>query len=127
MCHYSLSTSVQTRTRGVLVASSEGPCKAALFSTKTQESFFRAQLSARIALRAHRLLDLPAFLLATGADSEMHLSYLPGLLSLLTASGRYVEELVKVFYAILWIDLDHHWMRLRFERKDVTLHASQIC
>jgi type II secretory pathway pseudopilin PulG len=62
------------------------------FSTRIQESFYRAQLSAQIALRAHRLLDLPAFLLAAGADSEVHLSYLPGLLTLLTTSGRYVEE-----------------------------------
>jgi hypothetical protein len=103
------------------------PAAAALFSTRTQESFFQAQLSAHIALRAHRLLDLPAFLLAVGADSEVHLSYLSGLLSLLTVSGRYIEEWVRVFYAIVWIDPDHQWMRFRFEREDVTLHASQIC
>jgi hypothetical protein len=65
-----------------------------LFSTSIQESFFRAQMSAQIALRAHQLLDLPAFLLADGADSEVHLSYLPGLLTLLTTSGIYVEEWV---------------------------------
>jgi hypothetical protein len=53
------------------------PAAADLFSTKTQESFFRAQLSAQFALRAHRLLDLPAFMLASGADSEVHLSCLP--------------------------------------------------
>jgi hypothetical protein len=64
-----------------------------LFSNRTQESF-RAQLSAQIGLRAHQLLDLPAFLLAAGANSEVHLSYLPGLLSLLTMSGRYIEEWV---------------------------------
>jgi hypothetical protein len=66
----------------------------ALFSIRTQESFFWAQLSAQIALRAHRLLDLPAFLLAASADLEVHLSYLLGLLSLLTTSGRYIEEWV---------------------------------
>jgi hypothetical protein len=70
------------------------PAAADLFSTRIQESFFRAQMSAQIALCAHRLLDLPAFLLAAGADSEVHLSYLPVLLSLLTTSGRYVEERV---------------------------------
>jgi hypothetical protein len=74
----------------------------------------------------HRLLDLPAFLLAAGADSEVHLTYLPGHLSLLTTSGRYVEEWVRVFYATVWIDPDHHWMRFRFEREDVTIHVSQI-
>jgi hypothetical protein len=52
------------------------PAAADPFSTRIQESFYRAQLSAQIALRAHRLLDLPAFLLAAGADSEVHLSYL---------------------------------------------------
>jgi hypothetical protein len=89
-------------------------------------NFRGAQLSAQIALRAHQLLDLPAFLLAAGANLEVHLPYLPGLLSLLTASGRYIEEWVRVFYATLWIDPDCEWMRFRFEREDVTLHASQI-
>jgi hypothetical protein len=32
----------------------------------------------------------------------------------------------RVFYATVWIDPDHHWMRFRFEREDVTIHASQI-
>jgi hypothetical protein len=102
------------------------PAAADLFSTRIQESFFRAQMFAQIALRAHRLLDLHAFLLAAGADSKVHLSYLPELLTLLTTSGRYVEEWVRVFYASVWIDPDHQWMRFRFEREDVTLHASQI-
>jgi hypothetical protein len=65
-------------------------------------------------------------MLAVGADSVVHLSYLPGLLSLLTTSGRYIEEWVRVFYATVLIDPDHQWMRFRFEREDVTLHASQI-
>jgi hypothetical protein len=71
-------------------------------------------------------LHLPAFLLAAGVDSKVHLSYLPGFLTLLTTSGRYVEEWVRVFYALVWIDPDHQWMRFCFEREDVTIHASQI-
>jgi hypothetical protein len=102
------------------------PAAADLFSTRIHESFFQAHMSAQIALRAHRLLDLPAFLLAASADSEVHLSYLPWLLTLLTTSGRFVEEWARVFYASVWIDLDHQWMRFRFERDDVTIHASQI-
>jgi hypothetical protein len=102
------------------------PAATELFSTRIQESFFRAQLSAQIALRAHQLLDLPAFLLAAGADSEVHLSYLPELLTLLTTSGIYVEEWVRVFYASVWIDPNHQWMRFCFEREDATIHASQI-
>jgi hypothetical protein len=43
------------------------PAAVDLFSTRIQESFFRAQMSAQIALRAHRLLDLPAFLRAAAA------------------------------------------------------------
>jgi hypothetical protein len=96
------------------------PAATDLFSTRTQEYFFWAQLSAQIALRAHRLLDLPAFLLAVGANSEVHLSYPLGLLSLLTTSGRYIEEWVRVFYSIVWIDPDHQWMRFRFERERVS-------
>jgi hypothetical protein len=83
------------------------PTGADLFSTRIKESFFRAQMSAQIALRVHRLLDLPAFLLAAGADSEVHLSYLPRLLMLLTTSDNYVEEWIRVFYASIWIDPDH--------------------
>jgi hypothetical protein len=56
----------------------------------------------------------------------VHLSYLPGLLTLLTTSGRYVEEWVRVFYASVWIVPDQQRMRFHFEREDVTLHASQI-
>jgi hypothetical protein len=109
-----------------LLPAQRDPAVFDLFSTRIQESFFRAQMSAQIALRVHRLLDLPAFLLATGADSEVHLTYLPGLLTLLTTSDRYVEEWVRVFYATVWIDPDHHWMRFHFEREDVTITASQI-
>jgi hypothetical protein len=31
-----------------------------------------------------------------------------------------------VFYATVWIDPNHQWMRFRFERKDITLHNAQI-
>jgi hypothetical protein len=71
-------------------------------------------------------LDLPAFLSVAGAELEGHISYLLGLLSLLTFGGRYIEEWVKVFYATVWIDPDYQWLRFRFEREDVTLHATQI-
>lgn len=77
-------------------------------------------------MRAHRHLDLSAFLSATGAESEVHITYLLGLYSLLTFGGRYVEEWVRVFYAIVWIDPDHQWMRFGLEREDVTLHTAQI-
>jgi hypothetical protein len=100
------------------------PVAAPLFSTRTQESFFRAQMSGQIALRAHWKLDLSAFCSVAGAESEGHITYLPGLYSLLTFGGRYVEEWVRVFYATVWIDPNHQWMRFRFEREDITLHAA---
>jgi hypothetical protein len=71
-------------------------------------------------------LDLTAFRSAVGAESEGHITYLDGLYSLLTFGGRYVEEWIRVFYATVWIDPDHQWMRFRFERDYVTLHAAQI-
>jgi hypothetical protein len=46
--------------------------------------------------------------------------------TLLDFGGCYVEESVKVFYAIVWIDIDHQWMRFCFKRENVTLHANQI-
>jgi hypothetical protein len=30
------------------------------------------------------------------------------------------------FYASVWINPNHQWMRFHFEREDVTIHASQI-
>lgn len=38
--------------------------------------------------------------------------------------GLHIEQLVKVFYAIVWIDPDHKWIHLQLEGEDVTLHAS---
>jgi hypothetical protein len=73
------------------------PAAVPLFNTRTQESFFRV----------HQLLDLPVFLSVVSAESEGHLSYLPGFLSLLTSGGRYIEEWVRVFYATVWIDPYH--------------------
>jgi hypothetical protein len=83
------------------------------------------QLSAQIALRAHRHLDLTTFRSATGVESKGHITYLPGLYSLLTFGAIYVEQWVRVSYATVWIDPDYQWMRFRFECEDVTLHAAQ--
>jgi hypothetical protein len=63
------------------------PAVAPLFNTRTQESFFRAQLLAQIALRAHQHLDLSSFCTAADAESEGHITYLQGLYSLMTFGG----------------------------------------
>jgi hypothetical protein len=102
------------------------PAAAPLFSTRTQESFYRAQLTVQIALRAHQQLDLIAFRSASGSEVEGHITYPPGLYSLLTFGGRYIEEWVSVFYATVWIDPDHQRMRFCFERENVTIHTTQI-
>lgn len=102
------------------------PAAAPLFSTRTQESFYRAQLIVQIALRAHQRLDLTAFRSTSGLEVEGHITYPPSLYSLLTFGGRYIEEWVSVFYATVWIDPDHQRMRFRFERENVTIHTAQI-
>lgn len=38
----------------------------------------------------------------------------------------HVEQWVRVFYATVWIHLDHEWFRFKFEGWDMTLQASQI-
>jgi hypothetical protein len=83
-------------------------------------------MSAQIALRAYQCLDLTAFCTAADAELEGHITYLPGLYSLLTFGDRYVEEWVRVFYATVWIDPNCQWMRFWFEHEDVTLHVAQI-
>jgi hypothetical protein len=50
---------------------------------------------------------MEALHVAVGVEVESHITYLPGLSTLFDFGGRYVEEWVKVFYAIVWIDLDH--------------------
>jgi hypothetical protein len=44
---------------------------------------------------------------AVGSKVEGHITYLPGLYTLLTFGRRYVEEWVQVFYATVWIDPNH--------------------
>jgi hypothetical protein len=102
------------------------PTAAPPFRTRTQESFFMAHLYAQVALRAHQRLDLTAFRSVSGAESKGHITYLPGLYSLLTFGGRYVEEWLRVFYATVWVDPYNQLMRFKFECEDVTLHAVQI-
>jgi hypothetical protein len=110
--------SVQTRTHGVLATCSEGPYSGRFVQHQNSGVVLSSSDVSQIALRVHRLLDLPAYLLAPGADSEVHLSYLRGLLTLLSTSDIYVKEWVRVFYASVWIDPGHQWMRFRFERED---------
>jgi hypothetical protein len=68
---------------------------------RVASNLYRAQLTAQIALRAHCRLDLIAFRTTTSSEVEGHITYLPGLYSLLTFGGRYVEEWVRVFYATI--------------------------
>jgi hypothetical protein len=75
------------------------PSAAPLFSTRTQESFYLAQLIAQIALRAHCRLGLTVFCSVANSKVEGHITYLPNMYSLLTFGGRYIEEWVRVFYA----------------------------
>jgi hypothetical protein len=68
------------------------PAISPLFSTQTQESFYIAQQTAQIALRAHRRLDMTALHETAGSDIEGHITYLPSLSTLLDFGVLCIEE-----------------------------------
>ena len=107
-----------------MVASSKGPCGCASLQYQDSGVLLLGTTDNSDCLASAPAFGFICFSTAAGADSEGHLTYQIGLLSLLTMCGRYVEEWVRVFYAIVRIDPDHQWMRFRFEREDATLHAS---
>jgi hypothetical protein len=83
------------------------PTASPLFSTQTHESYYSAQLTAQIALRARRRLDMAALRTIVGSKVEGHITYLSDLYSFLTFGGHYVEEWVHMFYTTVWINPDH--------------------
>jgi hypothetical protein len=96
--------SVLTRTHGVLVASSEGPYSGG--SLQYQDS---GVLRSGTAISSDCLVSGPTFGFTCFSASSRCRFIGSSLLSartisLLTASGRYIEEWVKVFYATVWID-----------------------
>jgi hypothetical protein len=108
--HRATSTRVR-RFRHVLVdtwfLAHRDPAAGPWFSTRTHESFYRDELTAKIALRAHQHLDIAALRTTTNFKVEGHITFLLGLYSLFTFGGHYVEEWFRVFYSTVWIDPDH--------------------
>lgn len=83
--HRATSTRVR-RFRHVLVdtwfLAHRDPAAGPWFSTRTHESFYRDELTAKIALRAHQHLDIAALRTTTNFKVEGHITFLLGLYSL---------------------------------------------
>lgn len=48
-------------------------------------------------------------------EIEQYLSYMPGLNFLLTLHGHYDKPWVRIFYASVWTDPDHEFIRYMFK------------
>lgn len=55
-----------------------------------------------------------------------HLSYMPGLLELLTRSHRFVADWVRIFFATLWVPRDRAFIQFMFNRESYQLTQEQI-
>ena len=80
-----------------------------LFWTRLQAAFYRTILDGSIKFCAHRRLTfvgLAKAAWASKAEITDHLSYMLGLLDLLTWSHHFVPEWAMIFFAALWIPWD---------------------
>jgi hypothetical protein len=109
-----------------LVASSEGPSSCATLQHQDSGVLLQGPIVCSDCPESAPVFGSSCLPFSSWCTVRGHITFLLGLHSLLTCGGRYVEEWVRVFYATVWIDPDHQWMRFRFEREDVTLHATKI-
>ena len=81
----------------------------------------------RVGLRPHRVLDLVYLRRAVGThEISQCITYLPGLEELMCRSGLYMDEWVRVFYTIVWVDPSHEFIQFRFEGETYRILAFEI-
>ena len=72
-------------------------------------------------------MDLAYLRRAAGThEISQCITYLPGLEALMRKSGLYMDEWVRVFYAIVWVDPSHEFIQFRFEGETYRILASEI-
>jgi hypothetical protein len=77
------------------------------FHTLLQESFYVSYQNLKVSLSIHKTLNWRYMRIAAGgADVRRHFDSIPGLTDLLIDVDHYVEDWVRVFYAIAWIAED---------------------
>lgn len=91
-----------------------------------QESFYHAQFLERMSLKDHKTIDKHILVDAIGPEIGKHFSYNPGLARMITRSGLYVNQWIRVFFATIWIDRNHEWFQFRFEGLDYRLYVRDI-
>ena len=81
----------------------------------------------RFGLRPHRVLDLAYLRRAAGTREILKcITYLPGLEELMCRLGLYMDEWVRVFYAIVWVDPSHEFIQFHFEGETYRILATEI-
>ena len=78
-------------------------------------------------MRPHRVLDLAYWRRAAGThEISQCITYLPGLEELMCRSRLYMNEWVRVFYAIVWVDPSHEFIQFHFEGETYRILAFEI-
>jgi len=87
------------------------------FWTRLQMEFYSAYVEGNFRLFPHSWLDFSTDQLSDAAgveDFRALFDFLPGLVSLLEDSRHYDPEVVRVFYATLYIDHDRQYLQFMF-------------
>jgi len=78
---------------------------------------------------AHRRIVVKVLAMSTGVTEEEmkgHLTYMPGLLDLLTRAHEYVPGWVKIFFATLWIPRGQQYIEFMFRGDHHRLYREEI-
>src|SRR6266540_2175963 len=99
------------------------------FWTRLQFDFYSAYVERHFSLFQHSWLDFMTDQLSEAAGVEDFrglFDFLPGLASLLEDSHRYDPEVVRIFYATLYIDHDRQFLQFMFQGEHHRIYRTDL-
>src|SRR5438132_4030402 len=99
------------------------------FWTRLQMDFYSAYIERHFSLFQHSWLDLSTDQLSEAVgveDFRALFDFLPGLASLLEDSQHYDPEVVRVFYATLYIDDDRQYLQFMFQGEHHIIYRKDL-
>lgn len=100
-----------------------------LFWTVLHERFYLAYFASRMTLFLHHVLVIPLLTRAIDMPQDQlqrYFSYLQGLQFVLTLPRHYHEGWFRVFYATVWIDPLHRFIRYMFKGKSHQIERADL-
>ena len=94
-----------------------------------QASFMMAIQEGGVKFCAHRRIIVEGLAKSAGVTEEEmkgHLTYMLGLLDLLTRAHEYVPDWVKIFFATLWIPRGQQYIEFMFRGDHRRLYREEI-